>query len=284
MKELILSFLPEQFAYPDIFRIELAGITYPFPTYHVKRENSHVYSLEYVIAGGGEIHIDKATHFPSEGDVYILPKGHDHHYWSNKKDPMHKLWINVSGSLCDHLFHVYQLHQVPILHNVTVRNIFEEVLEVCKDKHLTNYERSQKSSLLFHKLLETLFYHSQAHLKKPMNEVVLLAKTYLDNHLNQPVNIKSVASLVNLSSSQLTRQFKSALNQTPYDYFLSKKIEMAQMLLVKTQLPVQQIADRLAFSDEHYFSNIFKEKVGCSPTQWRHNHFKNSEKTENSQS
>lgn len=88
MEEFILSFLPEQFAYPDIFRIKLAGITYLFASYHVKRQHSRIYSLEYLISGKSEIRIDETAYFPSKGDVYILPRDRDHHYWSDKKDPM----------------------------------------------------------------------------------------------------------------------------------------------------------------------------------------------------
>ncbi len=138
MEEFILSFLPEQFAYPDIFRIKLAGITYLFASYHVKRQHSRIYSLEYLISGKSEIRIDETAYFPSKGDVYILPRDRDHHYWSDKKNPMHKLCINVSSSLCDHLFQVYQLHQTCLFQQVAVQPLFDELIMSCKTESLSN--------------------------------------------------------------------------------------------------------------------------------------------------
>jgi two-component system response regulator YesN len=41
---------------------------------------------------------------------------------------------------------------------------------------------------------------------------------------------------------------------------------------VDTSLSVKEVAQKLCFSDEYYFSNIFKEKVGCSPSQYRKRH------------
>jgi YesN/AraC family two-component response regulator len=50
---------------------------------------------------------------------------------------------------------------------------------------------------------------------------------------------------------------------------LEKKISFAKKLLVDTSLSVKQISDKLCFSDEYYFSNIFKKKTGQTPSQYR---------------
>lgn len=269
MEEFVLSFLPEQFSTPEIFRIELAGITYPFPTYRVHRPNSHVYSLEYLIGGKGEIQIDGKSYFPEQGDVYLLPQHHDHTYWSSKERPMHKIWLNVSGSLCEQLFKTYHVLNQPVFQKVNMENQFMELLTVCKQLNLTDVERTERTTLLFHKLVLTLYEQSTRQLMSPIPEPVRQAKAFFENHLTSKVSMSDVARSVNLSSSQLTRQFKGVVGQTPYDYFLSKKLEMAQLLLVETRLSIQEISDRLAFSDEHYFSNLFKQKLGLSPSNWR---------------
>ena len=40
-------------------------------------------------------------------------------------------------------------------------------------------------------------------------------------------------------------------------------------MLLNTNLSVKQIANHLSFADEYYFSNVFKQKVGLSPTAYR---------------
>ena len=268
MKELIISFLPEQFEFPEIFRVELAGITYPFADYSVKRAHSQIYSIEYILSGSGEIQIDGLAYHPKAGDIYILPKDHDHFYWSDKRAPFHKIWMNVSGTLCDHLFDVYHLHQRYLLKSIDVQDIFEAFIEICQDYTLSPKLRTEKTSFLFHKLLVEI--HQQLRPKEEViSDAVQKAKSILDNHVHTTITISELARQVNLSSSQLTRLFKHAFHQTPYDYFLTKKMEMAEVLLVETRLSIQEISDRLSFSDEHYFSTLFKQKMNCTPSSLR---------------
>jgi AraC-like DNA-binding protein len=56
---------------------------------------------------------------------------------------------------------------------------------------------------------------------------------------------------------------------TPYAYVLGKKLELAKKLLDNTNLTVKQISEKLCFSDEYYFSSLFKNKIGVSPSVYR---------------
>ena len=56
---------------------------------------------------------------------------------------------------------------------------------------------------------------------------------------------------------------------TPYRYLLSRRLETARLLLRGTALPVREIAFRLCFSDEHYFSSLFRRKTGQTPSAYR---------------
>ncbi len=44
---------------------------------------------------------------------------------------------------------------------------------------------------------------------------------------------------------------------------------MAQALLADQRLQVKEIAQRLNFRSEHYFSNFFHTKTGLTPTEFR---------------
>ena len=72
-----------------------------------------------------------------------------------------------------------------------------------------------------------------------------------------------------MSVSQLGRIFKAEYGMTVYAYILKRKIETAENLLRNTSLSVKEIADTLSFTDEHYFSNIFKKKTCMTPCEYR---------------
>jgi len=110
--ELIESFIIDKEIKKYPFYVELAGITLPDIKYEIKRENSDVYVLEYVMEGRGYIEIDNKTFFTSKGDVYLLPKGSSHHYYSSKEE-MEFLYQSHRLSVTDHFA---QDGLAPLLH------------------------------------------------------------------------------------------------------------------------------------------------------------------------
>ena len=71
------------------------------------------------------------------------------------------------------------------------------------------------------------------------------------------------------SESQAIKIFKKEFGITPFKYLWQKKIGLAKSMLKSTNLSVKEIAFRLNYADEYYFSNAFKQKVGISPSEYR---------------
>jgi AraC-like DNA-binding protein len=55
---------------------------------------------------------------------------------------------------------------------------------------------------------------------------------------------------------------------TPYQYFIDIKIYEAKMFL-EQKIPVKEVAFRLGFKDQYYFSRLFKSKTGVNPSCWK---------------
>ena len=52
-------------------------------------------------------------------------------------------------------------------------------------------------------------------------------------------------------------------------YIREARLRRARMMLEATDLPVAEIAERLAFNTPNYFIQCFREAVGCTPGQYR---------------
>ena len=81
--------------------------------------------------------------------------------------------------------------------------------------------------------------------------------------------LQFLARIASLSASQLTRVFRNTYGQSPYDYVLARKIDTACRLLLNTGMSVKEVAYRLNFVDEHYFSNVFCKRMGMPPGRYR---------------
>lgn len=263
--EHIVSF-GERFSQNRPFHIAITGITYPSPNYHITRKNSDIYSLEYIIGGEGTVQVGKQFYYPCKGDVYILPKGQYHDYFSAPQNPFHKIWMCVNGPLCDELIHLYGLAGVVLVKQMDACSMFEEFLGICENKELSLDEIYVRCTLIFHRLLMKIAEHLSMEKRKrgAADEI----KAYIDRNIFERLSIGEISSQLNISPSQINRIFKKAFETTPYDYILARKISMAKLFLKNTDLTVKEIAYRLNFADEHYFSNLFLKKTGQRPGKY----------------
>lgn len=110
------------------------------------------------------------------------------------------------------------------------------------------------------------------HNHHPLTPPIQLVKNYIDNHLDQSINLQHLADLINYSPSYLSRAFKNQMHLSITAYVMQEKIRRAKYMLVTSSKSINQIADELGFSSRHYFSRIFKQAVTQSPLQYRQSH------------
>ncbi len=92
---------------------------------------------------------------------------------------------------------------------------------------------------------------------------------YIELNLDKKICISDLANLTGYTEYYLTEKFKKETGIPLFLYIRRAKTERARMLLTSTDLSVQQIAEKLAFSTQNYFTRCFREDVGCSPAQYR---------------
>lgn len=253
---------------PDIskpFSIFLAGITYPDASYYIIRKKSELMCFEYIISGSGTILAGGNKISVNAGDSYMLLPGFDHEYFSNPKSPMKKIWFNATGPLIPMLTSLYRFEKVMVFKNTDSSEYIRKVHQILQNNELLPSEIQDSYTLLFHEILQFLKRISNESELSPAQKI----KNYIDMHVLDAVKLSTLAKLIYRSESQTIRLFKSEFNTTPHQYILESKINHARNMLISSAIPVNEISEKLGFSDEHYFSNIFKDKVGMSPNKYR---------------
>ena len=100
-----------------------------------------------------------------------------------------------------------------------------------------------------------------------------IMKTYIEQNLTAPLNIADIAAQVHLSNSRAIHLFKETFHMTPYHYYLSRKLAIAQDLLRSTEMSIQEISDLLSFPDYRHFTSLFKRWTGVTPSWFRNDLF-----------
>lgn len=182
MKEELYQLVPSEYS-PRPFEVELAGISYCDGTYHITRNHSSILCMEYVISGTGTIETPNGTFHPSAGDTYLLHQGEDHNYYSDKKNPWTKIWLNCYGSLVSGLLSSYGLLHTSYLPATPTEPYFRRILDVAKTQ--TDSRAADQICIIFHELLQFIHQRNQLASDHPIPEAAASMKQYLDNHFQE---------------------------------------------------------------------------------------------------
>jgi len=93
---------------------------------------------------------------------------------------------------------------------------------------------------------------------------------YLVEHLNEMTNLDKMADELMVSKSHLVRRAKELTGFTIQTLHEKLKIEQAKNLLQVESIKLSEIANRLGFQNQNYFSSVFKKNTGMSPRAWSH--------------
>ncbi len=105
--------------------------------------------------------------------------------------------------------------------------------------------------------------------KTTPDALVKKAEQFLKNHFTENIGIETVAERVGLSVSHFSVLFKQKTRVTFLDYLTKLRVDHACLLLETTDLKTYEIANMVGYTDQRYFSQVFKKCVNLTPSQYR---------------
>lgn len=92
---------------------------------------------------------------------------------------------------------------------------------------------------------------------------------YIEEHCTEEISLKDLAREFYLTENYLSAYIRQQSGRTYTDLVTAKRISLAQKLLRQTSLSIQEIAERVGYTEYSYFSKLFKKKVGCTLSEYR---------------
>jgi AraC-like DNA-binding protein len=78
-----------------------------------------------------------------------------------------------------------------------------------------------------------------------------------------------LAAQAGMSYSAFRALFRQHMRETPHAFIQRTRLDLARELLADERLRIKEIAQRLHFSHDHYFSSFFRSKTGVTPSEFR---------------
>lgn len=135
-----------------------------------------------------------------------------------------------------------------------------------KSSDLLNLETIKNKILSFYELVNRRLQMHQSYYQQRM---VHRCKTYVEEHLGEPITLTTVAESVNMNPAYLSHVFKKATGSNLFDYITERRIAEAKHLLKTTYLKIFEIAKAVGYPDQRYFCQVFKKKAGMTAVEYR---------------
>ena len=103
---------------------------------------------------------------------------------------------------------------------------------------------------------------------------------YIQEHYRQPITVSQLAQLSHMSDGHFCRLFKRYTFKTPVQYVNGVRLSAAADLLMESGRKELDIALETGFNSLSYFIGVFKQNMGCTPTEFRRQGGRNTSREE----
>lgn len=229
------------------------------------------YLIHYVLSGAGVYKARGKLFRLKAGDAFLICPGELIYYEADKNAPWSYTWIGMQGIKVKGYLERSAFPEELVLHygqDEELKHCHEKMAEA--DRLPRNRDLIMNSILyeyLF--LLACKFPNQQASFQEKKSDHVEQALKYIEDHYCDPVTIQDIADHLNINRSYLHRIFKSFTGTSIQGYLLDYRIRQACILLRTTELSIRVVARSVSYIDPLYFSRIFHQKMGVSPSEYR---------------
>ena len=107
------------------------------------------------------------------------------------------------------------------------------------------------------------------HSEMEISSSVRMAIQYIQEHYQQPLSLGQIAEAVYLHPTYLSNLFKKQTGYAVVDYINMVRVQHAKTLLADPRNRIYWIVEQVGFSNQRYFSAVFKKNTGLTPMQYR---------------
>jgi len=150
-----------------------------------------------------------------------------------------------------------------------LKNKFESCIEKCLDNKIKICQKVIENGIqdipnVYNSLVEQISKESS------YTPMVLIAKQYIENNYNkEELSLEEVSNEINVSPAYFSRILKQETGASFIDYLTQVRVKMAIQLMSDPSMKIYEIAEKIGYNSQHYFSTAFKRVLGVSPVEFK---------------
>lgn len=203
----------------------------------------------------------------AEGSAIIFPPNQRYFYRNNGGNGLY-FCLHLSGNGLQEILRQCDIpidRVIELGRNHEVQRLISEILELYITRPFCfEQQASNLAERIFLQIATKLHASERPTPARIANSLKLIHESY-----QFPITVEQLAQAEFLSVSHYRTLFRECTGQTPMEYITELRIKNAADFIERTSLPLKEIASMVGYSDQLYFSRVFKKELGISPQDYR---------------
>lgn len=267
-----ILYTPSEFARTNLLYLQEIGTLQAQKPHISKRQNLMSYLFFYLTSGNGILNYDGKDYCIQSGDcVFINCQTPYFHYSSDDLWALN--WIHFYGSTIHSIYLKYmERGGQPIFHSNDIACIDTHWKKLYQLASSSDYIKDMKINEQLFSILTLIMEQSwnpDAKLLSFKQQSLIDVREYIDAHYAEKISLDRLSEVFSINKYYLERIFKEQFGVSIMNYLLSIRITHAKQLLRFSDKSIEQIGLECGISPLYYFSRIFKQTEGLSPSEYR---------------
>ncbi len=253
---------------PNLASVKLHNVGHeacdPLHTWAGVRE---FYSIHVVVEGKGYYSVGERDFSLRKGDVFLIYPNTVVQYHADQSEPWEYLWLGVSG--VQHFMYLTDFTpENPCIYAKDGIDLLDHLFAVYNAQG-SGYASELEMMGLTYVFLSKLMSQGKNPTSARFEEYGKKAKELVDLNYSAYLSTQEVADRLNISRSQLHRNFTKNYGISLGKYINQVRISRSMFLLESGDLSILEISNSVGFENQMYFSSAFKKYTGLTPTAYR---------------
>lgn len=189
-------------------------------------------------------------------------------------DSLNKMEEKIKGALVDKSRACIYLQQIIRAAGNVCESITSDTENIMRQREellqkVTEQKSFQQAMALVRKYADYIYEQLCCMNSSSGKRQASMAMEYIRrNYMDADLSLNSICSYLNISTSHFSTIFKEVTGETFIEVLTRVRMEKARELLENTTLKNYEIAEKVGFSDPHYFGISFKKMTGKTPTEY----------------
>lgn len=229
-------------------------------TFDVSVHSHDYWEIIYCTTGDGTLELLNGTKICYvKGDILAIPPHLKHSNYSNVG------FTNLNFTIENFMPHFNDLR---LFHDTESMDLFYSISQAHRYFHMQLENKEAIISYLSDLICEYINFCVGLNFCSSYTQVI--TNEIIANFTNPDFNIDSVYKNIPMNKEYLRKLFTKEKGITPLQFLINQRIDCAKKFLIKNNnLSIKEIAENSGFSDQLYFSRIFKKITGQSPKSYK---------------